>query len=103
LTHCTKKERLRKGLLKERAAHRVLFQSIFVEIYKEGNDVAGRSAQVKGMTVAWRRSSNVAVSETWESFIRSGLKLELKRQEPPHTGAYKKMATNVAFLLSNRF
>ena len=45
-----------KRIVKELVVRRVLFQSIFVENWLEGNDVAGRSAQVKGMTIVWLRS-----------------------------------------------
>ena len=59
-------------------------------------------AQAAGMTAAWRGLSGKGHSKVWGSFTRSGVRLELVHQEPPHTDGSWTWASNVVFLLSSR-
>ncbi len=45
------------------------------------------------MTASLRIQSSKADSITWESFTRSGLKLESVQQESPHSDVFRKRAT----------
>ncbi len=45
------------------------------------------------MTASLRILSSKADSNTWESFTRSGLKLETVHQESPHSDIFRKRAT----------
>ncbi len=45
------------------------------------------------MTASLRIQSSKADSNTWESFTRSGLKLESVHQESPHSDVFRKRAT----------
>ncbi len=53
----------------------------------------GKGAQATGMTTSLRIQSSKADSNTWESFTRSGLKLESVHQESPHSDVFRKRAT----------
>ncbi len=53
----------------------------------------GKGAQVTGMTASLRIQSSKADSNTWESFTRSGLKLESVHQESPRSDVFRKRAT----------
>ncbi len=59
----------------------------------EGRNWVGKGAQATGMTVSLRILSNKADSNTWESFTRSGLKLESVHQESPCSDVFRKRAT----------
>ncbi len=53
----------------------------------------GKGAQATGMTASLRILSSKADSNTWESFTRSGLKLESVHQESPRSDVFRKRAT----------
>ncbi len=53
----------------------------------------GKVAQATGMTASLRIQSSKADSNTWESFTRSGLKLESVHQESPRSDVFRKRAT----------
>ncbi len=52
-----------------------------------------KGAQATGMTASLRIQSSKANSNTWESFTRSGLKLESVNQESPRSDVFRKRAT----------
>ncbi len=52
-----------------------------------------KCAQATGMTASLRILSSKADSNTWESFTRSGLKLESVHQESPRSDIFRKRAT----------
>ncbi len=52
-----------------------------------------KGAQATGMTASLRILSSKADSNTWESFTRSGLKLEWVHQESPRSDIFRKRAT----------
>ncbi len=64
------------------AVYRVLYQSI-LNAKLTGRNWAGKGAQATGMTASLRILSSKADSNTWDSFTRSGLKLESVHQESP--------------------
>ncbi len=53
----------------------------------------GKVAKSTGMTASLRIQSSKAQSNTWESFTRSGLKLESVHQESPRSNIFRKRAT----------
>ncbi len=53
----------------------------------------GKGAQSTGMTASLRILSSKADSNTWESFTRSGLKLESVHQESPRSDVFRKRDT----------
>ncbi len=59
----------------------------------EGRNWVGKGAQATGMTASLRILSSKADSNTWESFTRSGLKLESVHQESPRSDVFRKRAT----------
>ncbi len=59
----------------------------------EGRIWVGKGAQATGMTASLRIQSSKADSNTWESFTRSGLKLESVHQESPRSDVFRKRAT----------
>ncbi len=59
----------------------------------EGRIWVGKGAQATGMTASLRIQSSKAISNTWESFTRSGLKLESVHQESPRSDVFRKRAT----------
>ncbi len=59
----------------------------------EGRNWVEKGAQAKGMTASLRTLSSQADSSTWESFTRSGLKLESVHQESPRSDIFRKKAT----------
>ncbi len=66
----------RRSLLKGVAVYRVLYQSILNAKLTVRRIWVGKGAQATGMTASLRIQSSKADSNTWESFTRSGLKLE---------------------------
>ncbi len=52
-----------------------------MQSWLEGRIWVGKGAQATGMTASLRIQSSKADSNTWESFTRSGLKLESEHQE----------------------
>ncbi len=59
----------------------------------EGRNWVEKGAHAKGMTASLRTLSSQADSNTWESFTRSGLKLESVHQESPRSDIFRKKAT----------
>ncbi len=59
----------------------------------EGRIWVGKGAQATGMTTSLRIQSSKADSITWESFTRSGLKLDSVHQESPRSDVFRKRAT----------
>ncbi len=53
----------------------------------------GKGAQATGMTTSLRIPPSKADSNTWESFTRSGLKLESVHQESPRSDVFTERAT----------
>ncbi len=64
-----------------------------MQSWLEGRIWVGKGAQATGMTASLRIQSSKADSNTWESFIRSELKLESVHQESPRSDVFKKRAT----------
>ncbi len=65
-----------------------------MQSWLEGRIWVGKGAQATGMTTSLRIQSSKADSNTWESFTRSGLKLESVHQESPRSDVFRKRATN---------
>ncbi len=64
-----------------------------MQSWLEGRIWVGKGAQATGMTTSLRIQSRKADSNTWESFTRSGLKLESVHQESPRSDVFRKKAT----------
>ncbi len=64
-----------------------------MQSWLEGRIWVGKGAQATGMTASLRILSSKADSNTWESFTRSGLKLEVVHQESPRSDIFRKRAT----------
>ncbi len=64
-----------------------------MQSWLEGRIWVGKGAQATGMTASLRIQSSKADSNTWESFTRSGLKLESVHQESPRSDVFRKRAT----------
>ncbi len=64
-----------------------------MQSWLEGRFWVGKGAQAKGMTASLRIQASKADSNTWESFTRSGLKLESVHQESPRSDVFRKRAT----------
>ncbi len=64
-----------------------------MQSWLEGRNWVGKGAQATGMTASLRIQSRKADSVTWESFTRSGLKLESVHQESPRSDVFRKRAT----------
>ncbi len=64
-----------------------------MQSWLEGRIWVGEGAQATGMTASLRIQSSKADSNTWESFTRSGLKLESVHQESPGSDVFRKRAT----------
>ncbi len=64
-----------------------------MQSWLEGRIWVGKGAQATGMTASLRILSSKADSNTWESFTRSGLKLESVHQESPRSDLFRKRAT----------
>ncbi len=64
-----------------------------MQSWLEGRFWVGKGAQATGMTASLRIQSSKANSNTWESFTRSGLKLESVHQESPRSDVFRKRLT----------
>ncbi len=64
-----------------------------MQSWLEGTIWVGKGAQATGMTASLRILSSKADSNTWESFTRSGLKLESVHRESPRSDVFRKRAT----------
>ncbi len=64
-----------------------------MQSWLEGRIWVGKGAQATGMTASLRILSSKADLNTWESFTRSGLKLESVHQESPRSDVFRKRAT----------
>ncbi len=64
-----------------------------MQSWLEGRIWVGKGAQATGMTASLRMQWSKADSNTWESFTRSGLKLESVHQESPRSDVLRKRAT----------
>ncbi len=64
-----------------------------MQSWLEGRIWVGKGAQATEMTASLRIQSSKADSNTWESFTRSGLKLESVHQESPRSDVFRKRAT----------
>ncbi len=64
-----------------------------MQSWLEGRIWVGKGAQATGMTASLKIQSSKADSNTWESFTRSGLKLELVHQESPRSDVFRKRST----------
>ncbi len=71
-----------------------------MQSWLEGRIWVGKGAQATGMTASLRILSSKADLNTWESFTRSGLKLESVHQESPRSDVFRKRATKT--LLNQR-
>ncbi len=65
-----------------------------MQSWLEGRIWVGKGAQATGMTASLRIQSSKADSNTCESFIRSGLKLESVHLESPRSDIFRKRATS---------
>ncbi len=93
LTPSTKRVSHRGSLLKGGAVQGVLYQSIVNAKLTGWRNWVGKGAQATRMTASLRILSSKAVSNTWESFTRSELKLESVHQESPRSDIFRKRAT----------
>ncbi len=73
-----------------------------MQSWLEGRNWVGKFAQATGMTASLRKLSSKADSNTWQSFTRSGLKLESRvcsvagvHQESPCSDIFRKSATKL--------
>ncbi len=73
--------------------HRVLYQSILNAKLPERKKLVGKGAQATGMTASLRILLRKVDSKTWESFSRSGLKLESVYQESSCSDVFRKKVT----------
>ncbi len=64
-----------------------------MQSWLEGRNWVGKCAKATGMTASLRILSSKADSNTWESFTRSGRKLESVHQESPRSDIFRKRAT----------
>ncbi len=64
-----------------------------MQSWLEGRIWVGKGAQATGITASLRIQSSKADSNIWESFTRSGLKLESVHQESPCPDVFRKRAT----------
>ncbi len=64
-----------------------------MQSWLEGRNWVGKGAEATGMTASLRILSSKTNSNTWESFTRSGLKLESVHQESPRSDVFRKRAT----------
>ncbi len=64
-----------------------------MQSWLEGRIWVEKGAQATGMTASLRIQSSKADSNTWESFTRSGLKLESVHQESTRSDVFRKRAT----------
>ncbi len=64
-----------------------------MQSWLEGRIWVGKGAQATGMSASLRILSSKADSNTWESFTRSGLKLESVHRESPRSDIFRKRAT----------
>ncbi len=64
-----------------------------MQSWLKGRIWVGKGAQATGMTASLRVLSSKGDSNTWESFTRSGLKLESVHQESPRSDVFRKRAT----------
>ncbi len=69
-----------------------MYAYIYIQVHLNKNWV-GKGAQATGMAASLRIQSSKADSNTWESFTRSGLKLESVHQESPRSDVFRKRAT----------
>ncbi len=63
-----------------------------MQSWLEGRIWVGKGAQATGMTASLRILSSKTDSNTWESFTRSGLKLESVHLESPRSDIFRKRA-----------
>ncbi len=70
-----------------------LQSAVSKQSWLEGRIWVGKGAQATGMTASLRIQSSKADSNTWESFTRSGLKLEWVHQESARSDVFRKRAT----------
>ncbi len=73
-----------------------------MQSWLEGRILVGKGAQATGMTASLRIRSSKADSNTWESFTRSGLKLESVHQESPCSDVFRKRATKPRLIQRQR-
>ncbi len=73
-----------------------------MQSWLEGRIWVRKGAQATGMTASLRIQSSKVDSNTWESFTRSGLKLESVHQESPRSDIFRKRATKPLLNQSQR-
>ncbi len=66
-----------------------------MQSWLEGRNWIGKGAQATGMTASLRILSSKADSNIWESFTKSGLKLDSVNQESPRSDIFRKRATKL--------
>ncbi len=94
LTPSTKSVSHRGAFLKGVLFKECCIKAYYMKSWLEGRNWVGKCAQATGMTASLRILSSKADSNTWESFTRSGLKLESVHQESPRSDIFRKRATN---------
>ncbi len=83
------------SLPKKLAVHRVLYPSMLTESWVKWKSVEEKDAQPTERTAAlWGLSSKID-SRIWVNFIRNGLRLGSRHQEPPHTDVSRNLTTVV--------
>ncbi len=81
------------SLPKKLAVHRVLYPSMLTESWVKGKSVEEKDAQPTERTAALWGLSRKIDSRFWVNFIRNGLRLGSRHQEPPHTDVSMNLAT----------
>ncbi len=89
----TKRVSHRRSLLKGVAVYRVLYQSILNAKLTGRKNLGRKRCTSNRDDRSLRIQSSKADSNTWESFTRSGLKLESVHQESPRSDVFRKRAT----------
>ncbi len=91
----------RGSLLKGVAVYRVLYQSILNAKLTGRKNLGRKRGTSNRETASLRIQSSKADSNTWESFTRSGLKLESVHQESPRSDVFRKRATKPLWTRDN--
>ncbi len=93
MTPSTKRVSHRRSLLKGVAVYRVLYQSILNAKLTGRKNLGRKRCTSNRDDRKLENTSSKADSNTWESFTRSGLKLESVHQESPRSDVFRKRAT----------
>ncbi len=88
-----KEGKSQRGITERWAVHRVLYQSIFNAKLTGRKNLGRKSCKSNRDDLKLENTVKQSDSNTWDSFIRSGLKLESVHQESPRSDIFRKRAT----------